>query len=141
MPRSARPFGPAEKTVDAIDRKREKERWMMIQAAYKNADELATRLVQKLLDQKILETTSDRDLREVFAKMLMKLSDMEDFDIQFKIAPLRGLTNDPNFISLYITQYIVEDVINHPKVQDIYGDDLEIYQTVDSIMSHIRPQL
>ncbi|MCK5231876.1 MAG: hypothetical protein KAR13_16510 [Desulfobulbaceae bacterium] len=141
MARSARPFGPAEKTVDAIDRKRERERWMMIQAAYKNAAELATRLVQRLLDKKILETTSDRDLREVFAKMLMKLSDMEDFDIQYKIAPLRGLTNDPNFISLYITQYIVEDIIDHPKVQEIYGDDLEIYQAVDSIMSHIRPKL
>ena len=141
MARSARPFGPSEKTVDAIDKKRERERWMMIQAAYKNAAELATRLVQKLLDKKILETTSDRDLREVFVKMLMKLSDIEDFDIQYKIAPLRGLTNDPNFLSLYITQYIIEDIIDHPKVQDIYGDDLEIYQAVDSIMSHIRPKM
>ena len=78
-------------------------------------------------------------MREVFVNLLRKLSDMEDFDIQFKIAPLRNLTNDPNFISLFLTQHIIEDLVEHPKVQDVYGDDLEIYNTVDSIISKLRP--
>jgi len=138
----ARPFSNSatDKTIRAIDRKREQERNYMLSMAYKNAEELATKLVQRLLDRHIIETSSDKALRELFADLLRKISNMEEFDIQFKIAPLRNLTNDPNFVSLFITQYIVEDLLNHPKVQDVFGDDLEIYTTVDSILSVIRPQ-
>jgi hypothetical protein len=78
-------------------------------------------------------------MRDLFTDQLRNLSNMEEFDIQFKIAPLRNLANDPNFISLFLTQYIIEDLIDHPKVQDVFGDDLDIYRTVDSILSKIRP--
>jgi len=128
-----------EKTINAIDRKREQERNFMLTTAFKNAEELAGKLVQRLLDEHIIETTSDRAMREQFTKVLREVADMEDFDIQFKIAPLRSLTNDPNFLSLYLTQYIIEDLIEHPKVQEVYGDDLDIYAAVDSVLKSIRP--
>jgi hydroxypyruvate isomerase len=128
-----------DKTIRAIDRKREQERRFMLSKAFKNAEELSTRLVQRLIDKHIIETTSEQALRELFTDQLRNVSNMEDFDIQFKIAPLRNLANDPNFISLFLTQYIIEDLVNHPKVQDVFGDDLEIYQTVDSILGRIRP--
>ena len=111
----------------------------MLSQAFKNAEELSTRLVQRLIDKHIIETTSEQALRELFTDQLRNVSNMEDFDIQFKIAPLRNLANDPNFISLFLTQYIIEDLVDHPKVQDVFGDDLEIYQTVDSILGRIRP--
>ncbi len=128
-----------DKTIRAIDRKREQERRFMLSLAFKNAEELSTRLVQRLIDQHIIETTSDQAMREIFTDQLRSLSNMEDFDIQFKISPLRKLATDPNFISLYLTQFIIEDLVDHPKVQDIFGDDLDIYRTVDSIMRKIRP--
>jgi len=128
-----------DKTIRAIDRKREQERRFMLSLAFKNAVELSTRLVQRLLDQHIIESTSDQTMRELFVDQLRSLSNMEDFDIQFNITPLRNLANDPNFISLFLTQFIVEDLVDHPKVQDIFGDDLDIYRTVDSIMKKIRP--
>jgi hydroxypyruvate isomerase len=128
-----------DKTIRAIDRKREQERRFMLSLAFKNAEELSTRLVQRLLDQHIIETTSDQTMRELFVDQLRSLSNMEDFDIQFKITPLRNLATDPNFISLFLTQFIIEDLVDHPKVQDIFGDDLDIYRTVDSIMKKIRP--
>ena len=128
-----------DKTIRAIDRKREQEKRFMLSLAFKNAEELSTRLVQRLLDQHILETTSDQTMRELFVDQLRTLSNMEDFDIQFKITPLRNLATDPNFISLFLTQFIIEDLVDHPKVQDIFGDDLDIYRTVDSIMKKIRP--
>lgn len=128
-----------DKTIRAIDRKREQERRFMLSLAFKNAEELSTRLVQRLIDQHIIETTSDQTMRELFTDQLRSLSNMEDFDIQFKISPLRQLATDPNFISLYLTQFIIEDLVDHPKVQDIYGDDLDIYRAVDSIMRKIRP--
>jgi hydroxypyruvate isomerase len=128
-----------DKTIRAIDRKREQERRFMLSLAFKNAEELSTRLVQRLLDQHIIETTSDQTMRELFVDQLRLLSNMEDFDIQFKISPLRNLATDPNFISLFLTQFIIEDLVEHPKVQDIFGDDLDIYRTVDSVMKKIRP--
>ena len=128
-----------DKTIRAIDRKREQERRFMLSLAFKNAEELSTRLVQRLIDQHIIETTSDQAMREVFTDQLRSLSNMEDFDIQFKISPLRKLATDPNFISLFLTQFIIEDLVDHPKVQDIFGDDLDIYRAVDSIMRKIRP--
>ncbi|MFC1827927.1 hypothetical protein ACFLZQ_08400 [Thermodesulfobacteriota bacterium] len=126
-------------TIRAIDRKREQERRFMLSQAFKNADELSSRLVQRLIDRHIIETTSDQAMRDMFSNQLRSLSNMEEFDIQFKIAPLRKLAPDPNFISLYLTQYIIEDLIEHPKVQDVFGDDLDIYLTVDSILNTIRP--
>lgn len=127
------------KTINAIDRKREQERYHMLAMVSKNAEELSTRLVQRLLDEHILETSSDRAMREIFMDVMQRLLDLEEFDIQFKTAPLRGVVNDPNFISLYLTQYIIEDLVEHPKVQDVFGDDLTIYNVVDSIMSKTRP--
>jgi len=126
-------------TIRAIDRKREQERRYMLSLAFKNADEISTRLVQRLIERHTIETTSEQAMRDVFSDQLRILSNMEEFDIQFKIAPLRNLATDPNFISLFLTQYIIEDLIDHPKVQDVFGDDLDIYRTVDSILNKIRP--
>lgn len=130
----------AEKAANAIDRGREKERRIMLQQCYRHGEELATLLIQRLLDKHIIETNSESTLRELISNLLTKLSDQEEFEIQFKIAPLRTLVNDPNFVTLYLTQFVTEDLLDHPNVQDVFGDDLEIYRTIDSIIGKIRPQ-
>ena len=140
MPRISNPNSSSEKAANAIDRERERERRFMLQKCYRHGEELATLLVQRLLDKHIIETNSESTLRELLTAQITGLSDQEEFEIQFKIAPLRTLVNDPNFISLYLTQYLTEDLINHPKVQDVFGDDLEIYRTIDSIIGKIRPK-
>ncbi|MEW6429775.1 MAG: hypothetical protein AB1568_17280 [Thermodesulfobacteriota bacterium] len=135
---SSNPYGTDQRVSDAIDRQREQERHHMLQQAYRQADTLATKLVQRLIDQKVLDITSEEAIRDVFSALLKRLSTMDDFDVQFKIAPLRSLVPNPNFLSLYLTQYITEDLIDHPKVQDVFGDDLEIYQAVDSVLAVTR---
>ncbi len=139
MPRITNPYSASEKAANAIDRERERERRFMLQNCYKHAEELSTMLVQRLMDKHIIETTSDSTMRELFTSLLTKLDEQEEFEIQFKIAPIRTIVNDPNFVSLYLTQYITEDLIDNPKVQDIFGDDTDIYKAVDSVMSKIRP--
>ena len=140
MARHMNPSSSTNKTIDAIDRKRERERRFMLRKARDNAAELATALVQRLLDRHIIETNSDQAIRQSMEKQLTSMSDMEEFDMQFKIAPIRSLTQDPNLISLFITQYIIEDLIDHPNIQDVFGDDLDVYKAVDSILSKIRPK-
>ena len=57
-----------DKAIRALDRKRERERMYMLSMVYKNAEELATKLVQRLIDQGVIETTSAQALRELFAR-------------------------------------------------------------------------
>ena len=140
MARHMNPSRSTNKTIDAIDRKRERERRFMLRKARENAENLAISLVQRLLDEHIIETNSHQAICEVMEKQLAGLSEMEEFDMQFKIAPIRTLTQDPNLVSLYITQYIIEDLIEHPAIQDVFGDDLDVYRAVDSVLTRIRPK-
>lgn len=137
---SSDPYKVDSKVGNAIDRKRERERFLMLNKTRQEAERLSTLLVQRLVDEKILETGDVDALRELVRKQMERLADLEDFDIQFKIAPLRGLVKNPNFVSLFLTQYIVEDLIDHPKVTDIFGDDEAIYKAVDSVMDAVRPR-
>jgi len=129
-----------DKTIRAIDRKREQERRKMFILARDNSENLATRVVQRLIDRKIIETTSADSIQKVIEKQLRKLIDLEEFDLQLKLAPVRTLVQDPNVVSLYLTQYVIEDLIEHDDIQDIFGEDLDIYRTLDSILKVLRPQ-
>jgi hypothetical protein len=137
---SSNPYRADAKASNSIDRKREKERHFMLQAAFKNSEELATSLVQRLLDKHIIETTSENSIREAFSKQLKNLSDMEEHDLNFKIAPIRQLVPNANFISLYLTQYIIEDLIDHRDIEDIFGEEGDIYMAVDSVLGALRPR-
>ncbi len=134
------PNNATNKTIDAIDRKRERERRFMLRKVRDNAADLAIKLTQRLIDKRILETNSNTAISDAFEKQLLALSKMEDFDIQFKIAPIRTLTQDPNFVSLYLTQYVIEDLIDHSSVQDIFGDDLDVYQAINSVFGPVGPR-
>ncbi|MGI6657010.1 MAG: hypothetical protein ACOX5Z_09355 [Desulfobulbus sp.] len=138
MARHHNPSSSTNKTIDAIDRKRERERHYLFKKAREMALELAVSLVQRLLDQHVIETDSVHAIQEVMARQLQLLGDLEEFDLNYKIAPLRGLVPDPNIVSLYLTQFIIEDLIDHPNIQDVFGDDLEIYRSVDSVLDRIR---
>jgi len=133
------PNSSTNKTIDAIDRKRERERRFLLVKARDNAAELATLIVQRLIDDHIIETNSDRAIRETMEKQLKLMIDLEEFEMQFKIAPIRSIMQDPNIVSLYITQFIIEDLIDHPNIQDIFGEDLDVYKAVDSILAKMRP--
>lgn len=134
------PNRTTDKTIRAIDRKREQERRKMFILARDNAELLATKLTQRLIDRKIIETTSVESMQNVFSAQLRKLIDIEEFDLQMKLAPVRTLVQDPNIVSLYLTQYIVEDLIDHADLQDIFGEDIDIYRAVDSIFKVLRPK-
>ncbi len=134
------PNRTTDKTIRAIDRRREQERRKMYILARDNAEVLSTKLVQRLIDRKILETTSVESMQTAFTNQLKGLIDMEDFDLQLKLAPVRTLVQDPNIVSLYITQYIVEDLIEHKDIQDVFGEDIEIYRSVNSVFNVLRPK-
>lgn len=129
-----------DKTIRAIDRKRERERRKMFRTAKEHAVPLTSKLVQRLIDRQVIECSSVTNIQKSIEGQLQKLSNIDDFDLQMKIAPLRTLVQDPNIVSLYLTQYIVEDLIEHPDILDVFGDDLDIYRAIDSVLRVLRPQ-
>lgn len=133
------PNRATDKTIRDIDRRREQERKKMFTYAKENAEPLSIKLVQRLLDREILETTSVKNIQETIENQLKKIGFLEEFELQMKVAPIRTLVPDPNIVSLYLTQFIVEDLINHMDIQDIFGEDLDIYRAVDSVLKILRP--
>ncbi len=134
------PNRTTDKTIRAIDRKREQERRKMFILARDNSEMFATKLVQRLIDLRIIETSSVESMQKVFEKQLRQLIDIEEFDLQLKLAPVRTLVQDPNLVSLYLTQFLIEDLINHDDIQDIFGEDLDIYRALDSVLKMLRPK-
>jgi len=132
------PNRTTDKTIRTIDRKRERERKKMFLRAKDHAPEFAAKLVQRLIDREIIETTSVTDIREAIEAQLGKLGYIEEFELQMKIAPVRTIAQDPNVVSLSFTQFIVEDLIENPAIQDVFGDDLDVYRAVDSVFRVLR---
>jgi hypothetical protein len=132
------PNRTTDKTIRSIDRKREQERRKMFFRAKDHAPEFAVKLTQRLLDRGVIETTSVSAIQEAFENQLNKLGYIEEFELQMKIAPVRTIAQDPNVVSLYFTQYIVEDLVEHPAIQDVFGDDLDVYLAVDSVFKVLR---
>jgi hypothetical protein len=134
------PNRATDKAVRAIDRKREQERKRMFILARDHAEPLATKLCQRLLDKSIIETTSVESIRAALENQFKSMHLIEEFDMQMKLAPLRTLVQDPNIVTLYLTQYIIEDLIEHPDIQDVFGEDIEIYRAIDSVTKVLRPK-
>ncbi|MCG6930087.1 MAG: hypothetical protein LJE64_05975 [Desulfofustis sp.] len=134
------PNRATDKAVRAIDRKREQERRKMFMLARDHAEVLSTKLCQRLIDRNIIETDSVESIRKSLETQFKSLHLIEEFDLQMKLAPVRTLVQDPNIVTLYVTQYIVEDLIDNPHIQDVFGEDIDIYRAVDSITKVLRPK-
>ncbi|MFZ3044985.1 MAG: hypothetical protein WA151_03655 [Desulfatirhabdiaceae bacterium] len=94
-------------------------------------DELANAIATKLIENNFVETGSKKSLEDQVHGCLEKLSRAEDFDIDYQCAPFRGTLQQPNVVSLYITAFIIEQLIHHKDIIDIFGSDEDIYVCVN----------
>lgn len=115
------------KLLSKIESSKERERFQIITAIRNNTDVFSNKISMKLIEQGLIETVSKSSIQEQLEKCLLALCNSEDFDIDYQIAPLRGLVSNPNIASLYVTAFVIEKLINHKDVVDIYGSDEEIY--------------
>jgi hypothetical protein len=100
--------------------------------------EIHNKLLQTLLMKKIVETDNPASVSDALLKGLKKALNSSQFDFDYFIAPLRSLVSRPNPYSLYMTQYLLEVMIEDPSVIDIYGTDEEVYSIVNSVFSEIN---
>ncbi len=130
--------GRESRLLSKIESSKEFERRMAISKARDKAERLANAIASKLIEHELVETSSQNSLEDQIYKCLEELGRAEDFDVDYSIAPFRNITTAPNVVSLYVTAFVIEKVINHHDTVDIYGSDEEIYACIDrQVTRHI----
>ena len=121
------------KLLSRIESSKERERFRSINAVRDNIELFSNKVAMKLVEDKLVETLSKNSLQRQIEKCLDILCHAEDFDIDFQVAPFRALVRSPNIVSLYLTAFILETLINHKDIVDIYGSDEDIYYCIQKI--------
>ncbi len=126
--------------LSKIESSKERARRMAIIGIKDCIDPLSNAIAMKLIENSLVETTNKNSLEEQINKCLDKLSHADDFDIDYQNAPLRNLVPQPHIVSIYVTAYVVEHLINHKDVVDIFGSDEDIYFCINQQVTKFLPQ-
>ena len=127
-----------DKIIDRLERKERQQAFQRDRFFKFKLPEINTRLSQVLLMEKIIETNNSAAVSTLILNGLKKALRISEFDFKYFIAPIRNLIPRPNPISLYITQYILEVIMNDPSVIEVYGTDEEIYKVVNDLITDIN---
>ncbi|MFH1152285.1 MAG: hypothetical protein V1793_00595 [Pseudomonadota bacterium] len=118
------------KLLSRIESSKERDRTRAINAVRDNIDSFSNKVAMKLVESGLIETVSKNSIQDQISKCLTTLCRSDDFDIDFQIAPFRTLVSNPNIVSIYLTAFVVEKLINHKDVIDIFGSDDDIYHCI-----------
>jgi len=132
-----RPDGREAAVISRLDHAKEAQKMRALRLLKKHLDELSERITSRLIEVRAVETTSKIELEQQVNLCLQSLLTAEDFDIQYQTA--RHIVPRPHFISLYVTAWIIEKLIDHKCIIDIYGTDEEIYRYVNVEVSKMIP--
>jgi hypothetical protein len=136
----AKPFytGNREaKLLSKIESSKERERIKTIAILRENIESFSNKVAMKLIESGLIETVSKNTVQSQLAKCLETLCNSEDFDIDYQVAPFRTLVSNPNIASLYLTAFVVEKLLNHKDVVDIYGSDEDIYFSIQKELAKL----
>jgi hypothetical protein len=131
MAKVFRPSTRESSILSKIESTKEHKRRLAISSLRDCMDSLANAISMKLVENSLVETTNKNTLEEQIHGCLEKLTRASDFDIDYQVAPVRNLVPDYNVVSLYVTAFIIESLLSHKDVVDIFGSDEEIYLTVN----------
>jgi len=115
------------KLLSKIESSKERERFKTISTIRDNIDSFSSKVSMKLIESGLIETVSKSSIENQIVRCLDNLCKAEDFDIDYMVAPFRTLISNPNIASLYLTAFVVEKLLNHKDVIDVYGSDEDIY--------------
>jgi hypothetical protein len=139
MPKIFRPTTRESSILSKIESSKEHLRRLTIGGVKDCAEPLANAISMKLIEKRLVETTNKNALDEQIKKCLDKLGRSDDFEIDYQIAPVRNVVPHPQIVSLYVTAFVIEQLITHKDVVDIYGSDEEIYLTINQQVKKFLP--
>ncbi len=126
-----RPSNRESSLLNKIESSKEHARRAAITSVKNNAEHLANNITMKLIEEGLVETTSKNLMEIQVLKCLNQLWKANNFDIDYQISPIRNLVDRPNIVSLYITMFVLETLLNHKITVDVYGTDNDIYMCID----------
>jgi len=121
--------------VNRLDRAKEHERTNGLRRLRDNMETVAKDISIKLIEGHFVETNRRLDLEDLIYGQLEKFVEAEDFEVQYQIANVRRVVPRPNTASLYITAFVIEQLLVYDWIEDIYGTDEELYNCVDEQIS------
>jgi hypothetical protein len=139
MAKLFRPSSRESTILSKIESSKEYVRRLAISKVRDCSEPLANAISSKLIEKSLVETTNQNSFEEQIRIGLDKMTRMDDFDIDYQIAPIRNIVPQPQIVSLYVTAYVIEKLINHKDVVDIYGSDEEIYFTINQQVKKFLP--
>ncbi|PIP37315.1 MAG: hypothetical protein COS92_01295 [Desulfobacterales bacterium CG07_land_8_20_14_0_80_52_14] len=117
--------------LSKIESSKEHARRMAINGVKDCTESLSNAIAMKLVETGLVETTSKNSLEEQIKGSLTKLTRAEDFDVDYQVAPFRNMVPQPHVVSMYLTAFVLEHLINHKDIVDIFGEDIEIYSCIN----------
>jgi hypothetical protein len=139
MAKLFRPSSRESTILSKIESSKEYVRRLAISKVRDCSEPLANAISSKLIEKSLVETTNQNSFEEQIKIGLDKMTRMDDFDIDYQVAPIRNIVPQPQIVSLYVTAYVIEKLINHKDVVDIYGSDEEIYFTINQQVKKFLP--
>ncbi len=139
MAKIFRPSTREASIISKIESSKEHARRMAINGVRDCIDPLSNAIAMKLVENNLVETTNKNSLEEQIKFCLDKLSRADDFDIDYQISPLRNLVPQPHVVSIYLTAFVLEQIINHKDTIDIFGSDEEIYTVINRQVNQFLP--
>lgn len=127
-----------DKIINRLERQEKQDAFQRDRFFRFKLPEIHSRLSQVLLMEKVIETENPAAVSDLLLKGLKQALRSNEFDLKYFIAPIRDLAPRPNLFSLYMTQYILEVILNDQSVIEVYGTDQEIYNTVNGVIAHIN---
>ena len=139
MAKIFRPSSREASILSRIESSKEHARRQAISSLRDCIQPLANAIAMKLVENNLVETVSKNSLEEQISGCLEKLTRAEDFDIDYQISPFRQLAPNPHVVSIYVTAFIIEKLIDHKDTVDIFGSDEDIYSCVNYQVKKFLP--
>ena len=139
MAKIFRPSTHEASILSKIESSKEYAKKQAIHSIKECIEPLSNAIAMKLIENNIIETTNKNELEEQINKCLEKLSHSDEFDIDYQIAPLRNIIPNPHIVSIYVTSFVIEKLINHKDVIDIFGSDEDIYLCINQQVIKFLP--
>ncbi len=139
MAKVFRPSNRESSILSRIESSKEHARRTAINIVRDDPTRFANPIAMKLIEEHLVETTNKNALEEEILKCLDTLCHADEFDVDYQIAPFRNLVQQPNVVSLFVTAFVIEKLINHKSVVDIFGSDADIYLCVHKQVAKLLP--
>ena len=127
-----------DKVLKGIERKEKQAAFQRDRFFKFKLPEIHKSLSQTLLMEKVVETDNPAALSDLVLQGLKRALKVNEFEFKYFVAPLRDLLPKPNPVALYMTQYVLEVILNDPSVVEVYGTDGEIYRLVNDVITRVN---